>query len=328
NDDSISRTVYYYPSGSIKSFSVNIPFYEIGEVDTVVAQWQTGTGSAVSLNGTAVNENGNVPVRVDRDTILSLVAQGESSDTVYIPVIGVISEKYNRAFHRSMMASTTDWGYSVNDANDGNDNTFWKSAAGKTQWVSVDFGKTISVKNIRLLWGSVYGTTYYLYLLKETGEANVFYNTSTGDGGKDSISGITGYGRTFKILCLKNNTVDDPYILKEIEVYGTKGVTSIGSEESIHPVQFSLYQNYPNPFNPMTTFTYSIPANGGNSLPQNVSLMVFDMLGKKVTTLVNEKKESGIYTANFDGSQLASGVYVAQLRYGAAMQARTMLLLK
>lgn len=68
--------------------------------------------------------------------------------------------------------------------------------------------------------------------------------------------------------------------------------------------QFVLLGNYPNPFNPTTFITYSIPQN------QNVKLVVYDILGKQVSTLVNEYKAAGNYTVQFDGSSLPSGIYI------------------
>jgi hypothetical protein len=77
------------------------------------------------------------------------------------------------------------------------------------------------------------------------------------------------------------------------------------SNESIstETVQNSLMANYPNPFNPTTTIRYQLSAAG------NVSLKIYDMLGREVAVLAEGMKEAGYYTANFDGSKLASGVY-------------------
>jgi hypothetical protein len=68
-----------------------------------------------------------------------------------------------------------------------------------------------------------------------------------------------------------------------------------------------LNQNYPNPFNPTTTISFTIPSTS------NVSLKVFNILGKEVATLVNESKSAGNYSINFNASGLSSGVYFYQL---------------
>ena len=71
--------------------------------------------------------------------------------------------------------------------------------------------------------------------------------------------------------------------------------------------EYRLNQNYPNPFNPTTTISFTIPATS------NVSLKVFNILGKEVATLVNETKSAGNYSINFNASGLSSGVYFYQL---------------
>lgn len=88
------------------------------------------------------------------------------------------------------------------------------------------------------------------------------------------------------------------------------------------PTEFSLSQNYPNPFNPVTTISYSIIE------PSNVKLTVYDYLGREVETLINEFKEIGIYTVNFNASELASGIYFYQIRAGKYGAVKKMVVLK
>jgi len=76
------------------------------------------------------------------------------------------------------------------------------------------------------------------------------------------------------------------------------------------PHDFILNQNYPNPFNPTTNIEYAIPKNSF------VELKVYDILGNKVATLVNEEQSAGKYRADFDGEGLASGLYIARLIAG------------
>ncbi|MFA5870386.1 MAG: T9SS type A sorting domain-containing protein [Candidatus Paceibacterota bacterium] len=92
--------------------------------------------------------------------------------------------------------------------------------------------------------------------------------------------------------------------------------------ESTTPIEFNLLQNYPNPFNPVTTITYQLPEQG------NVSLKVFDILGNEVQTLVNEEKEAGSYTVQFDASSLASGMYIYRLQVNDYSSIKKMILTK
>jgi len=96
-----------------------------------------------------------------------------------------------------------------------------------------------------------------------------------------------------------------------------------GDEElSFVPTELTLEQNYPNPFNPTTTINYSIPVAG------NVELKIYDVLGNEVATLVNENKAPGNYSADFNASSLASGIYIYTLRANNFVQTKKMLLMK
>ena len=85
--------------------------------------------------------------------------------------------------------------------------------------------------------------------------------------------------------------------------------------------QYSLSQNYPNPFNPTTTIRYSVPTlvnEDLHSLKNNVKLVVYDIMGREVSTIINEKQESGSYEVEFDGTELSTGVYFYKLEVGAS----------
>lgn len=110
-------------------------------------------------------------------------------------------------------------------------------------------------------------------------------------------------------------------------------VTDIMAEE-IYPSRFKLEQNYPNPFNPSTTIKYTIPIGNENfrSL-QKVTLIVYDILGREVATLVNKEQEPGNYEAqwnarNSNGIKVSSGVYLYSLKAGAFISTRKMILLQ
>ena len=90
--------------------------------------------------------------------------------------------------------------------------------------------------------------------------------------------------------------------------------TGLNEDESI-PQNFFLYQNYPNPFNPTTKIRYSIPSNVKGQM-SNVSLKVYDVLGREVATLVNEEKQAGVYEVEFNASKLSSGIYFYKLQSG------------
>ena len=93
------------------------------------------------------------------------------------------------------------------------------------------------------------------------------------------------------------------------------------------PNNYGLSQNYPNPFNPDTKIKYAIPATM-QSENVNVKLVVYDLLGREVATLVNETKQPGSYEVKFDGSNFTSGIYFYNIRSGEFSSTRKMILLK
>jgi Secretion system C-terminal sorting domain len=98
--------------------------------------------------------------------------------------------------------------------------------------------------------------------------------------------------------------------------------SSTGIEEPPVPAAYALYQNYPNPFNPVTGVRFQVPGTS------DVKLVVYDILGKEVAVLVNERKGAGQYEVRFDGAGLASGVYLYRLVAGKYVETRRMLLVK
>ncbi len=108
------------------------------------------------------------------------------------------------------------------------------------------------------------------------------------------------------------------YRLKQIDNDGGFSYSDEIIVETLHvtslPTEYTLEQNYPNPFNPSTTIKYSIPSNV-NSETSNTKLLIFDVLGNEVATLVNGNKEPGFYEVQFDANKygLSSGIYIYKL---------------
>jgi hypothetical protein len=93
------------------------------------------------------------------------------------------------------------------------------------------------------------------------------------------------------------------------------------------PLSYYLSQNYPNPFNPSTRIKYTIPLNVSGE-KSNIILKVYDVLGNEVATLVNEAKIPGVYEVEFSGSDLASGIYIYQLKADNYTSTKKMVLLR
>jgi hypothetical protein len=120
-------------------------------------------------------------------------------------------------------------------------------------------------------------------------------------------------GDIFKIRVLKPLTAADSYRLYAMP-------TSV--PVSAFPATFSLQQNFPNPFNPVTTIRFSVP------WITDTELKVFDLLGRTVTVLVNEKLAAGVYDASWNATGIASGVYFYRLRSGQQTAIKKMILMR
>jgi hypothetical protein len=109
-------------------------------------------------------------------------------------------------------------------------------------------------------------------------------------------------------------------------VFGTMGnhtfTTDVNDVPGSVPTAYALDQNFPNPFNPSTKINYSLPVEGF------VTLDVYNSIGQKVATLVNETKTAGNYTVNFDASDLTSGIYFYKINAGSFTETKKMILLK
>jgi len=104
-------------------------------------------------------------------------------------------------------------------------------------------------------------------------------------------------------------------------------ITDVDVETNEVPVKYSLSQNYPNPFNPTTIIEYTIPDQVRNDI-HNITLIVYDVLGREITTLVNKVQRAGNYQITFDAAELPSGVYFARLTVGDFNKTISMMLIK
>ncbi len=103
------------------------------------------------------------------------------------------------------------------------------------------------------------------------------------------------------------SALDDTTLILAVS---SEPIVGVGTEHNLLSTTFKVFQNYPNPFNPSTIIEYSLPQFGF------VTLIVYDMLGREIATLVNEEKPAGNYKFEFNASDLASGIYYYQIKIG------------
>ena len=145
-----------------------------------------------------------------------------------------------------------------------------------------------------------------------------------GDGVNDRVRPFTIYNNELIVggLFTSAGGVSANYIAK----WGTATEVKI-INQSI-PGKFELMQNYPNPFNSVTSIKFQVTRVGDRSQKTEVRLKVFDMLGKEVAVLVNEKLQPGTYEVSFDAGNLSSGVYFYKLTAGDFTDTKRMILIK
>jgi hypothetical protein len=112
------------------------------------------------------------------------------------------------------------------------------------------------------------------------------------------------------------------YRLKQIDFNGDFKYSNEIEVNINIPIKFQLNQNYPNPFNPTTTIKFQVP------IKSNVSIKIYDVLGREVEVLVDEVKEAGFYNVLFDASKLASGVYFCSMQTENYSNTQKIVLLK
>ena len=143
-------------------------------------------------------------------------------------------------------------------------------------------------------------------------------------------------------------------VYRQIIIYGTitdselNLITDIGADQTKWPSEFIIIRNYPNPFNPCTKIKYTIPSTvisnpqrgershnsnleispSGRNDNVNVSLKVYDILGRELATLVNQNQKPGDYEVVWDASTQPTGVYFYQLMADEYVEIKQMLLLK
>lgn len=187
------------------------------------------------------------------------------------------------------------------------------------------FASTVSNGEVILNWETVTELNNYGFEIQRllTNDENVHASNSNWEKiGFVKGSGTSNSPKQYSFVdCNPINGTNFQYRIKQIDNSGQYKYSNVISVEVL-PSNFSLYQNYPNPFNPTTTIKYSLPASS------KVVLKVYDVTGREISTLVNEVKNAGTYEAEFNGSNLASGVYFYRLQAKNYSETKKFLLLK
>ncbi|MFH0735677.1 MAG: T9SS type A sorting domain-containing protein [bacterium] len=138
---------------------------------------------------------------------------------------------------------------------------------------------------------------------------------------------VNGVGNKTVKLCLEvSDNLEAEYFVADKftdeSIFAKANIQQVELNETVVIKDYDLFQNYPNPFNPSTTISFQMPKDGF------VTLKIYDILGKEVTTLVNEFKTTGKYNVQFNASNLASGMYIYQIKAGDYSNTKKLMLMK
>jgi hypothetical protein len=192
----------------------------------------------------------------------------------------------------------------------------------------VSFGVSVDSGSVELKWNTASETNNYGFFVERRRDDEQNFSEV-----EDGF--IPGHGSTLEpqSYSFVDNTITELgtyyYRLRQVDNDGLINYSSpvriiisvLSVAESI-PLSYKLEQNYPNPFNPTTGIKYQVPKK------EMVQLIIYDVLGKSVTTLVDEEKPAGTYEVKFDASFLSSGIYIYKLKAGVFMESKKLILLK
>jgi hypothetical protein len=184
------------------------------------------------------------------------------------------------------------------------------------------FTAEIAEKSIELKWRTATETNNYGFEIQRSAVSPQQSDNMWSKIGFVEGNGTTNAPKSY-FFTDKSASGKTSYRLKQIDRDGkfeySQTVEIIAASS---PKEFALEQNYPNPFNPTTAIGYQLSANSFTTLK------IYDAIGREVATLVNEVKEAGTYSAQFDGAKLSSGIYFARLSSDGKIQIRKLMLMK
>lgn len=248
------------------------------------------------------------------DTTLILIYLGDGKISYYNTVTGLWSAPVNYP-HPSLYIHT-DWGS-------------WVSPDRKKHYYAEHYNNNGDLHVTYL--NDTTGTYIKHYKLNISFITDSLYNLGEITDNDEIYPFLTPDGRTMYFMANYDSTGGNWSIYESkmyIDENGDTVLTSINeTEPPSNPIGFELFQAYPNPFNPVTNIEYSVPEEE-QSVASRVQIKVYDILGREITTLVNEEKSKGKHKVQFDAKGLASGVYFYQLSSSGFISTRKMLLLK
>jgi hypothetical protein len=262
----------------------------------------------------------DVGAAVDPDNTVDECVESNNEGSAQVTVYA--APRPNLALYKNVSVTSVEGpGLEGHFAVDGSMGTRWSSAFSDPQTMIVDLGEPFVVDDVVIYWEAAYAKEYYIKISDGTNPYEDVVHETNGSGGMTVIP----VGATVQLVMMMGVQRGTPYgySIYEFQVHGSSvtGVESGRNADGL-PSEYSLSEAYPNPFNPTTAISYQLSA------VSDVKLVVYDLLGREVATLVNERKAPGKYEATFDASRLASGVYIYRLSAGPFVESRKLVFMK
>ncbi len=300
------------------------------------------------------NGNGESPNSIAIDSLNNIVITGFTMDrfTYYKSILTVKYDSsgsliWNRVYFRNQINNYDVGSYicadknnnlyvtgyiTKNDLNDRDYITIKYKSNGDTAWIrtyggpgnQMDYPNSLVIdnRNFAYITGQSYGsgTNFDYFTIVYDTLGNTFWsNRYNGISNQSDCAYDIKLDETGNIYITGSSSTSSGLDVTTIKYSRTIGIQG---NYQIIPERFKLFQNYPNPFNPSTSIKYQVASI------KFIKLVVYDILGKEVTTLVNEKQKPGIYEVNFDGSNIVSGIYFYRLITDEFSDSKKMILIK
>ena len=269
---------------------------------------------------------------VQADYVISQVPEAGSKAPLGTPINLVISlgNVDNVALKKNASADSEESskGNTANKGNDGYTSTRWCANDGNlNHWWKVDLGSYYNLIGSEVMWE--FDGQRYRYNIAVSSDnvqwkvvVNKSNNTLTSQTQQDLFTADNIRYVRITITGLASGCWASFWEFK-VFITSTTGV-ELNTEGNVIPKEFKLFQNFPNPFNPDTIIQFSIPKDG------NVELEIFDVLGKKVATLIDEFKKAGTHRISWNAlnNNVSSGIYFVKMQSESFVQINKMLMIK